>query len=45
MVEEESRSIDLNIVCLQFEAFEVVDNIYQPLCDPVYSYPINNLSK
>ncbi|KAF2880441.1 hypothetical protein ILUMI_25719 [Ignelater luminosus] len=40
---EANKSIDLNIVCLQFEAFEVKNKIYYPLCDPVYSSPISNL--
>ncbi|KAF2880445.1 hypothetical protein ILUMI_25723 [Ignelater luminosus] len=41
--EKESKSINLNIVCLRFEAFKVINNIYFPLCPPIYSSSINNL--
>lgn len=43
MAEKESKCINLNIVCLRFEAFEVRDNIYYPIGLPIYSNAINNL--
>lgn len=41
--ENESRTINLNVVCLRFEAFTKVNGIYYLICDPVYSRSINNL--
>lgn len=43
LAEKESKSINLNIVCLRFDAFKVINNIFYPLCEPVYSHSINNL--
>ncbi|XP_076250136.1 nuclear factor NF-kappa-B family member relish isoform X2 [Rhynchophorus ferrugineus] len=43
LAEDESKSINLNIVCLRFDAFYVKDGILRPLCDPIYSHGINNL--
>lgn len=44
--EAESKSINLNTVRLRFEAFSTDQNgILMPICSPVYSHGINNLSK
>ncbi|KAF5285153.1 hypothetical protein FQR65_LT13350 [Abscondita terminalis] len=43
LAEKESKSINLNVVCLRFDAFEVINNIYFPICSPVYTHGINNL--
>lgn len=43
---EEAKSLNLNKVCLRFEA--LIENnkngILVPLCAPIYSHAINNLS-
>ncbi|XP_022900022.1 nuclear factor NF-kappa-B p110 subunit isoform X2 [Onthophagus taurus] len=43
--EEESKSINMNIVCLRFDAFteRPKDGVLIPICEPVYSHEINNL--
>lgn len=43
--DKESKEMNLNQVCLCFEAFRVVGDNYERLCEPVYSYPINNMSE
>ncbi|XP_030761906.1 nuclear factor NF-kappa-B p110 subunit isoform X2 [Sitophilus oryzae] len=43
LAEQESKSINLNIVCLRFDAFIVRDGIYRPICEPIFSHGINNL--
>ncbi|KAK9881169.1 hypothetical protein WA026_014518 [Henosepilachna vigintioctopunctata] len=44
LAEAESKSINLNVVCLRFDAFYVGSNdVYFPLCPPVFSHAINNL--
>nr|CAH7720625.1 unnamed protein product [Callosobruchus chinensis] len=39
----ESTSINLNTVCLRFDAFVKRNGILFPICDPIYSQGINNL--
>lgn len=41
----ESKTINLNIACLRFDAFIYQNGIPQPICPPLYSNAINNLSK
>ncbi|KAG5891588.1 hypothetical protein JTB14_022253 [Gonioctena quinquepunctata] len=43
LAESESKSINLNIVCLRFDAFIKQNGVLFPLCDPIYSHGINNL--
>ncbi|CAH1173836.1 unnamed protein product [Phaedon cochleariae] len=43
LAESESKSINLNIVCLRFDAFIKQNGILFPLCEPIYSHGINNL--
>ncbi|VEN47308.1 unnamed protein product, partial [Callosobruchus maculatus] len=43
LAEAESKSINLNIVCLRFDAFVKRNGILFPICDPIYSQGINNL--
>lgn len=43
LAEKESKCINLNVVCLRFDAYRIVNNIYYPVCPPVYSPAINNL--
>lgn len=43
LAEKESKCINLNVVCLRFDAYEVINNIYYPICTPVYTHGINNL--
>ncbi|KAL3277723.1 hypothetical protein HHI36_013066 [Cryptolaemus montrouzieri] len=44
LAEAESKSINLNVVCLRFDAFYVgLNDVYFPLCPPVFSHAINNL--
>ncbi|CAH1114209.1 unnamed protein product [Psylliodes chrysocephalus] len=43
LAESESKSINLNIVCLRFDAFIKDNGILYPICDPIYSHGINNL--
>ncbi|KAB0802639.1 hypothetical protein PPYR_04825 [Photinus pyralis] len=43
IAEKESKCINLNVVCLRFDAYRVVNNIYYPICQPVSSPAINNL--
>ncbi|CAG9859358.1 unnamed protein product [Phyllotreta striolata] len=43
LAESESKSINLNIVCLRFDAFIKENGILFPICDPIYSHGINNL--
>lgn len=45
LAEQESKSINLNIVCLRFDAFLVKNGIRNPICPPIFSHGINNLSK
>ena len=44
---EQSKSMNLNQVCLKFEAFKVDNDTghWQSICEPVYSNPINNMSE
>lgn len=47
---DESSQMNLNQVCLCFEAFRLVPQPdggqrFEPLCEPVYSRSINNMSK
>lgn len=37
--------MNLNKVCLCFEAFQYVDDTWISICEPVLSKPINNMSK
>ncbi|XP_045468079.1 nuclear factor NF-kappa-B p110 subunit isoform X2 [Harmonia axyridis] len=44
LAEAESKSINLNIVCLRFDAFYVPeDDVRFPICSAVFSHAINNL--
>nr|WMZ41593.1 relish-2 protein [Altica viridicyanea] len=43
LAESESKSINLNIVCLRFDAFTESNGILYPICNPIYSHGINNL--
>ncbi|KAK5650289.1 hypothetical protein RI129_001318 [Pyrocoelia pectoralis] len=43
LAEKESKCINLNVVCLRFDAYRIVNNIYYPICPPIYSPAINNL--
>ncbi|XP_018565825.1 nuclear factor NF-kappa-B p110 subunit isoform X2 [Anoplophora glabripennis] len=43
LAEAESKSINLNIVCLRFDAFVKRNDILFPICAPIYSSGINNL--
>ncbi|XP_066251722.1 nuclear factor NF-kappa-B p110 subunit isoform X1 [Euwallacea similis] len=43
LAEQESKSINLNIVCLRFDAFLIKNGIRNPICPPVFSHGINNL--
>lgn len=44
--EQEAKQMNLNQVCLCFEAFQLNDDQkYVSLCDSVLSTPINNMSK
>ncbi|XP_063906696.1 nuclear factor NF-kappa-B p105 subunit isoform X2 [Zophobas morio] len=43
LAESESKSINLNVVCLRFDAFYETNGILLPICPPVYSHSINNL--
>lgn len=43
LAEKESKCINLNVVCLRFDAYRIVNNIYYPICPPLYSPAINNL--
>lgn len=45
LAEAESKSINLNIVCLRFDAFIEKGGILFPLCKPIFTHGINNLSK
>lgn len=40
---EEAKSMNLNQVCLCFQAFASVNGNWQEICDPVYSQTINNI--
>lgn len=42
---KEAADMNLNQVSLCFEAFEQRDGKWFEICDPVYSAPINNMSK
>lgn len=45
-VEQESKTMNLNQVCLCFQAYTIDGNtMWKKLCDPVYSNPINNMSE
>jgi hypothetical protein len=37
--------MNLNSVCLRFEAFVRENGVLQSICSPVYSEPINNMSE
>lgn len=41
----ESRTINLNIACLRFDAIVYKDDVPYPICTPLYSSSINNLSE
>jgi nuclear factor NF-kappa-B p105 subunit len=43
LAEAESKSINLNVVCLRFDAFYKSNGVLLPICPPVYSHTINNL--
>lgn len=43
--ESEARTMNLNQVCLCFEAYKLVGNMYEAICEPVLSAPINNMSR
>ncbi|ENN73875.1 hypothetical protein YQE_09529, partial [Dendroctonus ponderosae] len=43
LAQEESKSINLNIVRLRFDAFVIKNGIRHPICPPIYSHGINNL--
>lgn len=43
--EAEAKKMNLNSVCLCFEAFIRENGILQPICLPVFSTPINNMSE
>ncbi|XP_050293239.1 nuclear factor NF-kappa-B p105 subunit isoform X2 [Anthonomus grandis grandis] len=43
LAEQESKSINLNIVCLRFDAYIETNGIKNQLCPPIYSTGINNL--
>lgn len=45
LAEAESKSINLNVVLLRYDAFYNANGILLPICPPVYSHTINNLSK
>lgn len=44
-IKSESRNINLNEVCLCFEAFVYKENGVKSICDPVFSRTIKNMSK
>lgn len=41
--ENESKSMNLNQVCLCFEAYQLINDRYESICEPVLSNPINNM--
>ncbi|CAH0554865.1 unnamed protein product [Brassicogethes aeneus] len=41
--ESECKSINLNIVCLRFDAFEDIEGVLYPICKPIFTHGINNL--
>lgn len=42
---EESKTMDLNIVRLRFDAFVRTNyNALMPICPPIFSHCVNNLS-
>lgn len=41
--EAEAKKMNLNSVCLCFEAFVRENEVLKPICAPVYSSPINNM--
>jgi hypothetical protein len=43
--EAEAKKMNLNSVTLCFEAFIRDNGVLQPICLPVFSSPINNMSK
>jgi hypothetical protein len=43
--EAEAKKMNLNSVCLCFEAFVKENGVLQPICMPVFSSPINNMSE
>jgi hypothetical protein len=43
--EAEARKMNLNSVCLCFEAFVRENDILQSICPPIFSEPINNMSE
>lgn len=42
--EKEAKSMNLNQVCLCFEAFQKINGQYVSICEPILSNPINNMS-
>lgn len=44
-IKNESSAMNLNQVCLCFEAYERCGDNFEAICQPVYSLPINNMSK
>ncbi|XP_060525555.1 nuclear factor NF-kappa-B p110 subunit isoform X2 [Cylas formicarius] len=43
LAETESKAINLNRATLRFDAFIVKNDIWSPICEPLYSHGINNL--
>ncbi|CAG9768669.1 unnamed protein product [Ceutorhynchus assimilis] len=43
LAEHESKTINLNIVRLRFDAYIVKNGIRNPICPPIFSHGINNL--
>jgi hypothetical protein len=43
--EAEAKKMNLNSVCLCFEAFVRENGVLQSICLPVFSSPINNMSE
>ncbi|XP_044756435.1 nuclear factor NF-kappa-B p110 subunit-like [Coccinella septempunctata] len=43
LAEAESKSINLNVVCLRFDAFLAEKDVRFPICTAVFSHAINNL--
>lgn len=43
--ENEAKNMNLNKVCLCFEAFHCIDDNWVSICEPVLSNPINNMSE
>lgn len=43
--ENEAKNMNLNKVCLCFEAFHLIGDTWVSICEPALSNPINNMSK